>query len=123
MTAGGAAAGGALDFPLEEEDLGLGLTAGSGEGAVEDSVASIDGGEFGMGVVEDGGMMCERKVSTSGWRDCLTLSNSVLICVMVFSSVGRCGVDDGVDILDLTGPGTWLSPPPMMAIVEFSLIP
>lgn len=123
MTAGFAADGGAFVFPLEEEGLGLGLTAGSGGGAVIDSVVSVDGGEFGFGVVEDGGRMCERKVSTSGWRDCLTLSNSVLICVMVFSSVGRCGADDGVDNLDLTGPGTWLSPPPMMAIVEFSLIP
>ena len=125
MTAGGTAEEeGVFDFPLEAEGLDLGLPAGSGGGAVNDSVVSVDGDEIGFGVEEDeGGEMCERKVSTSGWRDCLTLSNSDLICVMVFSSVGRCGGVDGVDSLDLVGPETWLSPPPMMAIVEFSLIP
>jgi hypothetical protein len=56
-----------------------------------------------------------RKSSISGCNVCLTLASSVCICLIVLSSVRRSGTafeDDNE-----------LSPPPTIAIFDFSLIP
>ena len=56
----------------------------------------------------------ERKSSTSGWSFCRTLSSSLRICVIVVSSVRRSGAGFEDEL--------W-SPPPMIAMVDFSLMP
>ena len=81
-------------FPVRCHDL----SAGCGGGAEEVLV----------------GCNAKRKSSTSGCSFRRTFSSSVRICAMVLSSVRRSGT--GLD-------ETLLSPPPIIAIFEFCLIP
>ena len=82
-------------FPL----AAVGLSAGCG-GAAEDVAVP---------------WRADKKRSTSGCNICRTLSSSVRICLTVVSSVRL----SGAAFLD----GSELSPPPMTAIFDFSLIP